>query len=528
MKASVESRGAGGQGRKGAAPQEKPGVLRRLTAFRPRARHLRIVVQAVFLLAFVTLFWGLAEPRVPATVASILLALDPLTAIGTALSDWTVVGWTWLGLTILALTAVLGRFFCGWICPLGTLQHLMSWIAGPERRKLPKINRYRRWFAIKYVVLAVILTWAALGANHIGWLDPIPLLHRAFASGIRPLWHGGLSPGGWVSFGLLTAILLLSAWMPRFYCRGVCPLGALMGLFARLAPLRIQRDDAGSCTGCTLCVFACQGADEPLDKHRVSECHVCLNCLGSCAEESLHYGFPETSAQPPMPALDVGRRRFLLSVAGSAAFAPVLRLAGGGDEGRAHDAIRPPGALAEEAFLSRCITCGACSASCPTGVIRSDIGKTGVEGLFTPILDMRRGWCEPSCIRCGEVCPTEALTTLDPKAKQAIGGPAEVTIGTAFIDRGRCLPWGMETPCIVCEEMCPTSPKAVWLETVEIVRRDGKNVTLQRPSVQPELCTGCGLCENRCPVGEEAAIRVSSVGETRDPLNRMMQQRITS
>jgi hypothetical protein len=67
-------------------------------------------VQAVFLLAFVTLFWGLAEPRVPATVASILLGLDPLTAIGTALSDWTVVGWTWLGLAILAATAVLGRF----------------------------------------------------------------------------------------------------------------------------------------------------------------------------------------------------------------------------------------------------------------------------------------------------------------------------------------------------------------------------------------------------------------------------------
>ena len=101
----------------------------------PRARHYRIVVQAVFLFAFVALFWGLAEPRVPASIASVLLALDPLTAIGTVLSDWTIVGWTWLGLAVLALTAVLGRFFCGWICPLGTLQQIVSWIAGPERRK---------------------------------------------------------------------------------------------------------------------------------------------------------------------------------------------------------------------------------------------------------------------------------------------------------------------------------------------------------------------------------------------------------
>jgi polyferredoxin len=493
---------------------------------RPRARHFRIVVQASFLFAFVALFWGLAEPRVPGAAASILLALDPLTAIGTALSDWSIARWTWIGLVVLALTTVMGRFFCGWICPLGTLQQFVSWVAGPKRRKLPKINRYRRWFSIKYIVLTVLLAWAALGANHLGWLDPIPLLHRAFAAGIRPLWHGGASPGGWISFGLLAAILLLSAMIPRFFCRALCPLGALLGVFARLAPLRIRRDPAGSCTGCTLCVFACQGADEPLDKHRVSECHVCLNCIGPCAEESLRYGIAGTGDLLPTPPLDVGRRRFLLTVAGSAVFAPVLRAGGGGIESRVHDAIRPPGALDEEAFLSRCITCGACSASCPTSVIRSDLGKTGIEGLFTPILDMRRGWCEPSCIRCGEVCPTEALAILDPDTKQAIGGPAEVRIGTAFLDRGRCLPWGMETPCIVCEEMCPTSPKAVWLETVEIIRRDGKPVTLQRPNIEPELCTGCGLCENRCPVGEEAAIRVSSIGESRDPRNQMMQRRL--
>ena len=95
-------------------------------------------------------------------------------------------------------------------------------------------------------------------------------------------------------------------------------------------------------------------------------------------------------------------------------------------------------------------------------------------------------------------------------------------IGTAFIDRGRCLPWAMSTPCIVCEEMCPTDPKAIWFEEAVEALRDGGSRRLQHPKVDAARCVGCGICENKCPVGEDAAIRVSSVGETRDPLNRLL------
>ncbi len=496
----------------------------RARRFRLQWRHARLVSQSVFLVTFLALFAALSASLIRGETASMLVALDPLPAVATMLADWTLPRWTWLGLAMLAITALAGRVFCGWVCPLGTLQHLMSWLAGPSRRKAVEKNRYRPWFATKYFVLVVLLAWAVLGANHVGWLDPLALLHRAFATGIRPLWLGTWSPGGWVSFAVLGGILLASAWMPRFYCRSLCPAGALMGVVARLAPMRIHKT-GDTCNECTLCLFACQGADEPLGRHRVSECHVCLNCLGACNRESLSYGpLPAGTSQAP-EAMDLGRRRLVTTTVAAFAAAPVFRVSGSGLSVRAHDAIRPPGALVEEAFLARCVACGACIAACPTGVMRSDLGRTGLEGLLTPVMEMRRGWCEPSCVRCMEVCPTGALQLVAPQAKQAIGKPAAVRIGTAFVDRGRCLPWAMDTPCIVCEEMCPTSPKAIWFETVNQAGRDGTVVVLQRPCVDPTMCTGCGLCENRCPVGEQAAIRVSCVGESRDPRNRLLHNR---
>jgi len=148
--------------------------------------------------------------------------------------------------------------------------------------------------------------------------------------------------------------------------------------------------------------------------------------------------------------------------------------------------------------------------------------EVGLEGMWSPILIARIGYCEPTCTLCGQVCPTGAIEELTVKEKVGDEKTAANCIGTAFIDRGRCLPWAMGRPCIVCEEWCPTTPKAIYLKEETVINQKGEEVKVKQPYVEPDLCTGCGACEYACPVINKAAIYITSIGESRSDKNQII------
>jgi ferredoxin len=126
------------------------------------------------------------------------------------------------------------------------------------------------------------------------------------------------------------------------------------------------------------------------------------------------------------------------------------------------------------------------------------------------------GYCEYECTLCSQVCPTQALRLVGVAEKQ------KIKIGLAYFDRNQCLPWAYSRSCIVCEEHCPTPKKAIWFEEADVTNVRGERVRVKQPRIDPDLCIGCGICQNKCPIKAGGAVRVFSAGETRNPENQIL------
>ena len=211
----------------------------------------------------------------------------------------------------------------------------------------------------------------------------------------------------------------------------------------------------------------CQGNASPDQKEqwKDTECLYCWNCDDVCPQNAVSFGFSRKKATA---AMDLGRRRVITSALSGIALCRSCASRRLPKRMRRNPGlIRPPGSLEEKEFLKRCVKCGECMKVCTTNGLQPTLLEAGAEGIWSPMLVPRIGYCEYRCTLCGQVCPTGAIKKL------ALEEKMKVKIGLAMIDKGRCLPWAHATPCIMCEEVCPTPKKAIWFEKVQVRDRQG-------------------------------------------------------
>jgi MauM/NapG family ferredoxin protein len=474
---------------------------------------------------------------------SIIFRIDPLIMIMISVSERVLLPGMVFAFLMLIATLILGRFFCGWVCPLGTFNDGISSLR--KKKRVPTDASNRKIRKIKYIVLGTIAFFALLGFQAAWFFDPLVIFARFVSVNFIPAITLGIDSffialiqrfelyGGVYDFyrslkggilgvhvysfansamilSFLLCISLPVVLVSRIWCRMLCPLGALYALVAKKSWLERQ---TGECLGCQACRADCRmGAITDDGGYRKGECILCMDCVYSCPANVTSFGWrqllPVEKPKPDPSRGGISRRDFLLLLFSSVSFLGIrnrhaLGQAIGTPSLASAGVVRPPGSMPEDDFLARCIRCGNCMKVCPTNGLQPVMMEAGWEGVWTPQLVSQIGYCEFNCTLCGTVCPTGAIRKLTRSEKQS------TKIGLAVVARNLCLPWAENKNCIVCEEHCPVSNKAIKLET--IFSGDKK---LLRPIVVKDLCIGCGICEKVCPLRPSRAIRVGPLTAT--------------
>jgi polyferredoxin len=297
--------------------------------------------------------------------AETFLALDPLVGISTAIAArawiWSLV---WAGI-ILGVGILIPRGFCGYVCPLGTLIDLFDWAIG-KRVKRFRVKSRGGWIHLKYYLLAGTLVAALAGVLVSGYVAAIPVVTRGFTFVLAPLQLGfakgwyqvpPMNAGHIVSILLFVGVLALGLMRPRFWCRYVCPTGAIFSvsnLFARASERKVET----SCIDCGKCVEVCPfDAIKPDFTTRTMDCTLCQTCGGVCPTHAIKFverwngvNLKGADADGEIP---LARRGFLVGAAGGLAAFFGVGLSSATEKESVP--VRPPMSVPEEAFLDMCI-----------------------------------------------------------------------------------------------------------------------------------------------------------------------------
>lgn len=437
---------------------------------------------------------------------------------------------------LMVLTLLFGRVYCSFLCPLGILQDIISYVSNIIKKKnnggrLPKQSYSKPHNVLRYSILAIIAILLVAGVTYpLALLDPysnygkiagqlfssLELAITNLLSNILPATFYyqeylkvSLFSFIYSSFFFLV-VLVFSAFKGRLYCNTICPVGSFLGLVSGYSLFKpvIQKD---MCVKCNLCANNCKSNCIDLQTKEIdaTRCVACYNCLTACKRGGVKlvptwFKKKDTESPQNREIENVERRNALLAMGGFAAAVAARKMIFPkesynnltGDTG-ADTPILPPGARNIKAFKDACTACHACVAACPNKIIKPASFEYGIDGIMLPTIKYSKKYCSYECNACAQTCPHGALQHLTLEEKQ------HTQIATAVYEPSNCIVNSEGFKCGACAKNCPVGA----IQMTETASESG----IFLPVIDSSKCIGCGACEYACPALPKA---ISIIGKT--------------